>query len=340
MTYEYGNDEKEFIFCVKGRPFPCLVSPHLPTPTATLLDYDLVRSLGLKMTDLQCHKFSYAGFKMRILGKITVTTQCIHDGVASGSFQIKANVVLDLAKNLDTECVAGNKMAAQLRGDKVSPSPTPSPAPRVPSTPPRALPRGAPSPAPSVPAAAAPRTPPPRKHPSWMKTPPRSPPGFPSPLYAASPGFPSIPVLQVSNTGQELSPRTANLSALSAAFNDADMKEDKGLQIMAIKDIADGDMEHDDDGNLNYYLENGYHYQTGHGRALCSLVKCSNRDQYAVKDFPNNCGFHPKQWRLPNGFQPCDDDCLGGLCPCLSLYAPGYEHIRNQIVKRKDRKRK
>ena len=340
MTYEYGNDEKEFIFCVKGRPFPCLVSPYLPTPTATLLDYDLVRSLGLKMTDLQCHKFSYAGFKMRILGKITVTTQCIHDGVASGSFQIKANVVLDLAKNLDTECVAGNKMAAQLRGDKVSPSPTPSPAPRVPSTPPRALPKGAPSPAPSVPAAAAPRTPPPRKHPSWMKTPPRSPPGFPSPLYAASPGFPSIPVLQVSNTGQELSPRTANLSALSAAFNDADMKKDKGLQIMAIKDIADGDMEHDDDGNLNYYLENGYHYQTGHGRALCSLVKCSNRDQYAVKDFPNNCGFHPKQWRLPNGFQPCDDDCLGGLCPCLSLYAPGYEHIRNQIVKRKDRKRK
>ena len=173
MTYEYGNEEKEFIFCVKGRPFPALVSPYIPTPTATLLDYDLVRSLGLKMTDLQCHKFSYAGFKMRILGKITVTTQCIHDGVASGSFQIKANVVLDLAKNLDTECVAGNKMAAQLRGDKVSPSPTPSPAPRVPSTPPRALPRGAPSPAPSVPAAAAPRTPPPRKHPSWMKTPPR-----------------------------------------------------------------------------------------------------------------------------------------------------------------------
>ena len=332
MYYQYGNDEREYVFSVKGRPFPCLVSPYLPTPTATLLDYDLVRSLGLKMTDLQCQKFSYSGFKMRILGKISITAQCIHDGVSNGTFHIKANVILDLAKNLDSECVAGTKMAAQLRGEKVSPAA----APQSPST----SPRGAPSPAPSVPAAAAPRTPPPRKHPSWMKTPPRSPPGFPSPLYAASPGFPSIPVLQVSNTGQELSPRTANLSALSAAFNDADMKKDKGLQIMAIKDIADGDMEHDDDGNLNYYLENGYHYQTGHGRALCSLVKCSNRDQYAVKDFPNNCGFHPKQWRLPNGFQPCDDDCLGGLCPCLSLYAPGYEHIRNQIVKRKDRKRK
>ena len=29
MTYEYGNDEKEFIFCVKGRPFPL---PGVPVP--------------------------------------------------------------------------------------------------------------------------------------------------------------------------------------------------------------------------------------------------------------------------------------------------------------------
>ena len=119
MMYKYGNDEKEYVFCVKGRPFPCLVSPYLPTPTASLLDYDLVRSLGLKMTDLQCKKFSYSGFKMRILGKISLTVQCIHDGVSSGTFHIKANVVLDLAKNLDTECVAGTKMAAQLRGEQV-----------------------------------------------------------------------------------------------------------------------------------------------------------------------------------------------------------------------------
>ena len=79
MCYTYGNEEKEYVFCVKGRPFPCLVSPYLPTPTASLLDYDLVRSLGLKMTDLQCQKFSYAGYKMRILGKISTSVQCIHD---------------------------------------------------------------------------------------------------------------------------------------------------------------------------------------------------------------------------------------------------------------------
>ena len=330
MFYSYANTEKEYVFCIKGRPFACLVSPFLPTPTATLIDFNLVRELGLKMTDLKCEKFSYSGFKMRILGKVSITCQCIHDGVSSGSFHIKANVVKDLEKNLDTECVAGNKMAAKLRGDSVPPSPAAaSPAASSPSTPPRA----APSPAPSVPAAASPRTPPPRKHLSWMKTPPRSPPGFPSPLYAVSPGIPSIPVLHVSTTGQELSPRTANLNALSLAFNDADLKEDENLQMCAIMNIADGDMEQDDDGKLNYYLENGLHYQTGHGRALCSRVKCGNRAQYSVKDFPNNCGFHPKQWRLPDDFRPCDDDCLGGLCPCLSLYAPGYEVYLKQMRK-------
>ena len=111
MCYKYGNEEKEYVFCVKGRPFPCLVSPYLPTPTATLLDYDLVRSLGLKMTDLQCQKFSYAGFKMRILGKISLTVQCVHEGISSGTYHIKANVVKDLDKNLDTECVAGTGQA-------------------------------------------------------------------------------------------------------------------------------------------------------------------------------------------------------------------------------------
>ena len=69
----------------------------------------------MKMTDLQCKKFSFSGFKMRILGKVSITAQCIHDGISSGAFHIKANVVQDLAKNLDSECVAGAKMEAQLK---------------------------------------------------------------------------------------------------------------------------------------------------------------------------------------------------------------------------------
>ena len=82
LVYEYANQEREYVFVVKGRPFPCLVSPHLPTPTSSLVDYDLVRDLGLKMTDLQCQKFSFAGHKLRILGKVSLTVQCINNGVS------------------------------------------------------------------------------------------------------------------------------------------------------------------------------------------------------------------------------------------------------------------
>ena len=148
---------------------------------------------------------------MRILGKVSVSAQCIYDGVSSGAFQIKAKVVLDLAKNLDAECVSGSKIAAQLNGES---------PPSAPSTP-RATPppgKGAPLPAPSVPAAETPRTPPPR----WsLPSPrsPRSPPGFPTPRYPASPGTTAaatIPVLRVTADGHQVSPRSANIRALTA----------------------------------------------------------------------------------------------------------------------------
>ena len=96
LCNRYPKQDKEYIFCVKGRPFGCLVSPHLPTPTSSLIDYNLVKDLGLKMSDLQYSKFFFAGNKMRILGKVTMTVQTIHDGLASGNFPFKANVVLDL----------------------------------------------------------------------------------------------------------------------------------------------------------------------------------------------------------------------------------------------------
>ena len=114
LCNKYPNKEVEYIFSVKGRPFGCLTSPHLPTPTSTLLDYNLVRDLGLKMYDLKYQKFTYCGVKMRILGKVHLTAQTIHDGMASGAFHMKASVVLDLNKSVDCECVAGNKMIAQL----------------------------------------------------------------------------------------------------------------------------------------------------------------------------------------------------------------------------------
>ena len=312
MFYEYGNKETEFIFCVKGRPFPCLISPYLPTPSATLVDYNLVRDLGLKMTDLQCQKFSFAGHKMRILGKVSLSVQCIQDGVSSGAFHIKGNVVLDLNKNLDTECVAGSKMEAQLMGG----------GPNVPASPASA----APSPTPSVPAAQSPRTPPPRA--SRQSSPsPRSPPGFPPrPQYAASPGdsIPDprseIPVLRVSSTGRAMSPRTANVCALSTAFRDADVMTDFNKELYLIGEAdSDGELVEEDDGNVLCNFTNGLVYQFGHGRDKCTRINCSDRNEDDVKEKPSNCGYN-QQWWLPAAFTPCGEECRGAFCRCLQEY--------------------
>ena len=115
LCNKYANEDQEFIFCTKGRPFGCLISPHLPTPTSTLIDYNLVRDAGMKMSDLQYTKLSFGGQKFRILGKISQTVQTIHGGLASGNFHFKASVVLDLMKNLDVESVAGKKLSQQLQ---------------------------------------------------------------------------------------------------------------------------------------------------------------------------------------------------------------------------------
>ena len=36
--YVYGNEENEYVFVCRGRPFAVLASPLLPTPTSNLLD--------------------------------------------------------------------------------------------------------------------------------------------------------------------------------------------------------------------------------------------------------------------------------------------------------------
>ena len=176
--YRYANDECEYVFCVKGRPFPCLVSPHLPTPSSTLLDYNLVRDLGLKMSNLQCKKFVFAGHKLRILGNISTTVQCIIDGAMCGTTHIKAIVVLDIAKYLDSECVAGQKMVTQLTRSQCS-----SPAAAEVS-----LPTTSP-PLPSL-SSHSPKMSPP----STPTHTPRSPPGFPTvPQYSSPCPWTAVP---------------------------------------------------------------------------------------------------------------------------------------------------
>ena len=133
MCNRYLNHEVEYIFACRGRPFGCLLSPHLPTPTSTIIDYNLVKELGLKMFDLQYQKFSYCGNKLRILGRVSFSVQTIHDGLASGSFHIKANVILDLNKTIDCESIAGVKLTSKLQGPPSNCSSSPSSSP--PSTP-------------------------------------------------------------------------------------------------------------------------------------------------------------------------------------------------------------
>ena len=113
-NYKYSQYEEEHIFSCRGRPFAVLVSSFLPTPPASLIDYDLVRDLKLKMTDIQCKKFSFAGNKLRILGTVSTSVQCVHNGRLIGNHHIRARVVSDLNKTFDTHCIAGDKLRLQL----------------------------------------------------------------------------------------------------------------------------------------------------------------------------------------------------------------------------------
>ena len=83
-SYKYDEKESEYVFSCRGRPFTSLVSSTLPESTSTLIDYELVRDLKIKMSDLQCKRFHFAGFKMRILGQISTAVQCIQ-GLVKGA---------------------------------------------------------------------------------------------------------------------------------------------------------------------------------------------------------------------------------------------------------------
>ena len=118
---------KEYIFAIKGRPFAMLASQKLPVPPVSLIDFNLVRDLGLEIQDLQCSKYTFAGMKLRILGRISQTLQTIQDGAISGTAHVRANVVENLYQVFDTHSVAGQQMISSLtdspaRQEAASPS--------------------------------------------------------------------------------------------------------------------------------------------------------------------------------------------------------------------------
>ena len=91
-----------------------LISPHIPTPTFTFIDYDFIKKVGLDLTDVQCRPFRYMGHKMRILGQVSTTVQCVQDGKITDNFRINALVAADLYSLLDAHCVVGAKMRERI----------------------------------------------------------------------------------------------------------------------------------------------------------------------------------------------------------------------------------
>ena len=316
LCNRYPNEDQEYIFAFCGRPFGCLLSPHLPTPTATLIDYNLVKDLGMKMYDLQYQKFSFCGNKFRILGRVAISVQTIHDGFASGSFSIKANVVLDLNKNIDCECVAGVKLTSKLlrnADSTITSTPTssrsssPSPSAQSPSSP---SPQARPS---------AHRSPP---LPNLTSPSPPSPPGFPvQPQYRQAlfktQKRPELSVSLVSLPDPNPSILTANHYALSNAFNDADLQPTSNQELRSLLEInPQGRVEPGSKNATIFKTSQGFVYEFGHGRNRCVPDKCMLKTQ---EEMANNCGFHNQFYR-PYNFQVCGPSCSGALCPCLQFY--------------------
>ena len=90
-------------------------------------------------------------------------------------------------------------------------------------------------------------------------------------------------MFSVSDDGCELSPRTANVRALTTAFYNADLKPNIKMETLALKKAdPDGDLVDDDDGNKHYKFTNRVVYQYGHGREKCTRLKCYSLLQQAL----------------------------------------------------------
>ena len=125
-SYDYANQEQEFVVCHKNRPFVILVSPNLPTPSSSYIDHHLAMELNLKLTEISCKKLSFVGRKLRILGKVSFTVQCVQDGNVFGTIHFKGSVIENLYQHFDVHSIAGAKLKSVLSGDCGTSSPSSS----------------------------------------------------------------------------------------------------------------------------------------------------------------------------------------------------------------------
>jgi len=360
MCYDGLQGDKEFVVACKGRPFSILTSPAFPTPTTTLVDYNLIRDLHLQMTDLQCAKFYYAGHKLRILGKVATSVQCLDSGYTAGNLYFKATVVEHLATTFDTHSIAGVKLSKQLIGPPFELAPTNSTEPTMESdvtTPPQPKKKKKKKHSPpfSPSNSKSPQTPPnpSRKTPTTLPQPTihtvsinqlrtQAPSPCLSPAWTPShnTGWTPSP-----HTGWTPSPHTGRSSsssrsvwpaptfrAITAAKLSPDLSGFYSPSAPVSAAIAAAQMSPD---YCASWSPPGFPYPRYGSPTRVNISRLTHHPGHGqdrctpdcrnFDDLPVNCGFHPRI-KLPLGFQLCGYQCCGGYCECLRAYddAPGY----------------
>ena len=350
-NYKYSQYEEEHIFSCRGRPFAVLVSSFLPTPPASLIDYDLVRDLKLKMTDIQCKKFSFAGNKLRILGTVSTSVQCVHNGRLIGNHHIRARVVSDLNKTFDTYCIAGDKLRLQLCPTTTAAEDNPnhdddgdesySERPKSPRA------RG--STCQSIPRPLASDERLLARSKDVLMTPVRD----ERPFNVPPTGGGSRNVIHGGGAPFDVQPRDgddddvhddlhidhgcetprpvpakeiadqANFNAAQAnnytivlAFGDADLAKTEDEARKILLDHCPCGTEERMEPKFTFTHYDGYLFQFGHGRNKCSRRKCLTQPDARL---PSNCVFHD-QWCWPTNFSHCSLQCRGAFCSCLDNY--------------------
>ena len=289
-TYNYNINECEFVYCYKSRPFAVLSSSLLPTPSSSYIDHRLVQELGIRMTDVGCKKISFAGKKLRMLGKVSFTSQCVQEGNICGNFHFKASVIEDLKYHFDTHGVVGVKMKSLLSGGKDDDDASSSSSSPGTPTPTRSSPSSTPS-----------RTS--QSSPSF--------PGVPDPKY-----LPDSPPVASSKTNA--GPRMANIIILNNMFGGADIKDDVNEEREVLSNYDEGGTEDTTQDQFTFITTSDNTYNSGHGRSKCRFDVCSIN-----WEVPDNCGFAGDTWSFPNKFRPCSKGCRGAFCQCINDYNCG-----------------
>jgi len=324
--------DREYVVACKGRPFTILAPTSLPTPPISYVDHKLVTELKLRMSDLQCSRLHYGSKKMRILGKISTSVQCIAEGRTSGNMHFKALVIENLSEHFDVHSIAGIKLNQMLTYQ--SPSldqsstfsesssenyePTKTPKKKKKKIPiPNATPLSTPSSTPNRMTAEEAKRANPFGHTAASMArisleagyPPLSPavstmaaqqsPTVSDRLYDSSsynsPVVGYIPASWETASPPRTSPPGYPVSRCSPSSNLSRLTAMGGIMVGQLTTASNGPV-----------------FYPGHGPTQC-LPGCRRRVP------PVNCGYN-RNWTWPEGFQLCGANCRGAFCDCLRGY--------------------